>query len=69
MSVTCFTVKLHFLKAYNNGDVHNTSNQGLMLRAMGRLWQVKISMASEYEVSVTSWPLEIPAEFHQDAGE
>ena len=26
MTVTCFTVKVHFLKAHNNEDVHNTLN-------------------------------------------
>ena len=41
-----------------------------MLRAVGRLWRVKKSMAQEYKVSLASWPLEILAEqFHQDFGE
>ena len=47
-----------------------TPMQGSMLRAVGRLWRVKITMASEFKVSVASWPLKILAEvLHQHIGE
>ena len=33
-----------------------------MLRAVGRPWRVKITLASEFKVPVASWRLEIQAE-------
>ena len=41
-----------------------------MLQAMGCLWQVKITMAHEYQFLLASWRLQLLAEdFPQDAGE
>ena len=43
----------------------NWQCQGSTLRAVGRLWRVKMSLASEFEVSLASWRPEMIAEVFQ----
>ena len=64
---TCFFFLLYLLCFFHSNYRYV---QGSMLRAVGRLWRVKISLVSEIKVSLASWRLENMAKvFHQNIGE
>ena len=53
-----------------DGCMHACMDQGSTLRAVAGLWRVKITLASEFKVSLAGWQPEIIAEvFHQHFGE